>query len=163
MMTQPFKSQYKDLGTEFYTTEETARAIIPYLDTSKRYIEPFDRVGNSKIYSVLKEYGIDIIRLRTDYCKDDDYDGRVIITNPPFISRGGLYSKMARQCDEMYLIMPIFSFNCYTSHRGKDKCHRFSDGWKKQKLFDVIEFDTPKGKKNVSCVFTHWVKKEGKV
>ena len=155
---QPFKKQYGDIDTEFYTTEETVNKLVPFLDKSKRYIEPFDRVGNSKIYSVLKEFGFDIIRKQSDYNPADDYDGRIIITNPPFISRGGLYSKMSRQCDEMFLLMPTFSFNCYTKHRKKDKCRRFSDGWNKLKLFDVNEFDSPNGEKKVSCVFTHWKK-----
>lgn len=158
-MAHPFNQQYSDLNTEFYTTEETVRKLIPFLDKSKRYVEPFDRMGNSQIYRVLKESGFDIVRLGKDYSKDDDYNGRIIITNPPFISRGGLYSKMSRQCEEMYLLMPLFSFNAYTKNRSKDKCRRFSDGWDKQALFPVSEFDTPNGKKKVSCVFTHWKKK----
>lgn len=153
-MTQPFKKQYGDLDTEFYTTEETVRQLIPYLSKNKRYIEPFDRMNNSKIYLVLKEAGFDITRLGKDYDKNDDYDGRVIITNPPFISRGGLYSKMSRQCDEMYLIMPTFTYNCYTSHRGKDKCKRFSDNWDKELLFKVNHFDTPRGGDRILCIYT---------
>lgn len=144
-MTQPFKKQYADLDTEFYTTKETVLQLVPYLDKSKRYIEPFDRMNNSKIYLMLKDLGFDIIRLGTDYNPKDDYDGRVIITNPPFISRGGLYSKMSKQCDEMYLIMPTFSYNCYTKNREKDKCRRFSDNWDKELLFKVNYFDTPSG------------------
>lgn len=157
-MTQPFNKQYAELDTEFYTKEEDVFRIIPFLDKTKKYIEPFDRMENSKIYSVLKDLGFDIVRLGKDYSPTDDYDGRIIITNPPFISRGGLYSKMSRQCDEMYLLMPVFSFNCYTSHREKDKCKRFSDCWHKKKLFDVNEFDTPNGTKKINCVFTHWKK-----
>lgn len=157
---QPFKKQYGDIETEFYTTIETVLELEKFLDKTKRYIEPFDRVGNSKIYTVLKTLGYDIIRLRTDYDPKQDYDGRIIITNPPFISRGGLYSKMSRQCNEMYLIMPTFSWNCYTSHRGKDKCRRWSDEWNKWKLFSVDTFDTTTGTKKVSCVFTHWKKEQ---
>ena len=157
-MSQPFKKQYSELDTEFYTTEETVKQLIPYLSREKRYIEPFDRMNNSKIYSVLKQEGFDIIRLSTDYNPKDNYDNRVIITNPPFISRGGLYSKMSRQCSEMYLLMPAFSFNCYTTHRSKDKCKRFSDLWNKERLFDVKQFNTPTGLKTVNCVFTHWYK-----
>ena len=157
-MSQPFNKQYGDIDTEFYTTEETVKQLIPFLDKTKRYIEPFDRMGNSKIYRILKDNGFDIVRLGTDYSKGDDYDGRIIITNPPFISRGGLYSKMSKQCEEMYLLMPLFSFNAYTKNRSKDKCRRFSDNWIKETLFPVTEFDTPYGKKKVSCVFTHWTK-----
>ena len=159
-MTQPFKKQYGDIDTEFYTTLESVLQLVPYLDKNKRYIEPFDRMGNSKIYAVLKALGFDIVRLRTDYDKNENYDGRVIITNPPFISRGGLFSKMSKQCREMYLIMPVFSWNCYTSHRAKDKCARWSDDWNKEVLFPVGVFDTQVGTKKVSCVFTHWEHKE---
>ena len=159
-MSQPFKKQYGEIDTEYYTTLETVLELKKYLDPTKKYIEPFDRVGNSKIYAVLKALGFDIIHLRTDYNPKEDYEGRVIITNPPFISRGGLYSKMSRQCEEMYLLMPLFSWNCYTSHRGKDKCNRWSDNWEKHKLFSVDTFDTIDGTKKVSCVFTHWNKKD---
>lgn len=156
---QPFSKQYGELDTEFYTTAEDVIRLIPFLDKNKRYIEPFDRMNNSKIYQVLSGIGLDIIRLDSDYSPQDNYDGRVIITNPPFISRGGLYSKMSKQCDEMFLIMPLFTWNCYTSHRSKDKCRRWSDDWHKEKLFNVARFDTPTGEKKVSCVFTHWTKK----
>lgn len=159
-MSQPFKKQYGEIDTEFYTTLESVLQLVPYLDKNKRYIEPFDRMGNSKIYAVLKALGFDIVRLRTDYDKNENYDGRVIITNPPFISRGGLFSKMSKQCREMYLIMPVFSWNCYTSHRAKDKCARWSDDWNKEVLFPVGVFDTQVGTKKVSCVFTHWEHKE---
>lgn len=162
-MTQPFNKQYLlDVNTEFYTKEESVKRLIPFLDKSKRYIEPFDRVGNSKIYSVLKQEGFDIIRLQNNYNKEDNYDNRIIITNPPFISRAGLYSKMSKQCEEMFLIMPLFSFNCYTKNRGKDKCNRWSDNWEKKNLFPVLEFDTPDGTKKVSSVFSHWKKIRGK-
>lgn len=159
-MAQPFKKQYGEIDTEFYTTLETVLELKSFLDLTKRYIEPFDRMGNSKIYAVLKALGFDIVRLRTDYDPAQDYDGRVIITNPPFISRGGLYSKMSKQASEMFLIMPRFSWNCYTSHRAKDKCARWSDNWEKELLFPVENFDTTNGTKKVSCVFTHWTKKE---
>lgn len=155
---QPFNKQYGSLNTEFYTTAADVVSLIPFLDRSKRYIEPFDRMKNSQIYTVLKSVGFDIIRLGKDYAVSDDYEGRIIITNPPFISRGGLYSKMSKQCDEMYLLMPIFSYNCYTSHRSKDKCHRWSDDWSKEELFKVNVFNTPIGQKKVNCVFTHWKK-----
>lgn len=157
-MTQPFRKQYSDLDTEFYTTAGDVVRLIPFLDREKRYIEPFDRMKNSQIYTVLKSIGFDIIRLGKDYDPKDDYDGRIIITNPPFISRGGLYSKMSKQCEEMFLIMPLFSWNCYTSHRAKDKCRRWSDNWTKELLFPVSTFDTASGTKKVSCVFTHWKK-----
>ena len=159
-MAQPFIKQYGDIDTEFYTTEETVKQLVPYLDKTARYVEPFDRAKNSKIYAVLKDLGFDIVRLTKDYDPKDDYDGRIIITNPPFISRGGLYSKMSKQCREMFLIMPTFSFNCYTKHRAKDNCRRFSDLWEKQKLFDVNVFDSPTGTKKVNCIFTHWKHKE---
>ena len=158
-MQKSFSKQYVEKDTEFYTTEETVLKLIPYLDATKRYIEPFNRVGNSKIFSVLKQKGFDIIELQKDYDKSDDYDGRIIVTNPPFISRGGLYSKMSKQANEMFLIMPVFSFNAYTTHRAKDKCHRWTDKWNKKLLFPVKIFDTPTGKKQVYCVFTHWEKK----
>lgn len=63
---------------------------------------------------------------------------------------------MSKQCNEMFLIMPVFSFNCYTKYRNKDNCRRFSDLWDKKLLFSVEEFDTPFGIKKVPCVFTHW-------
>lgn len=88
-----FKKQYGTLDTEFYTTEKTVKKLIPFLDKNKRYIEPFDRKNNSKIYLILKEAGFDITHLTKDYSIEDNYEGRVIITNPPFISRGGALFK----------------------------------------------------------------------
>lgn len=156
MKKQPFIKQYSNNDTEFYTTEESVLKIIPYLDKTKKYIEPFNRKRNSKIYSILRDKGFDICSFSKDYSETDDYDERIVITNPPFISRFRLYSKLSKQCDEMYLIMPSFSFNCYTKYRKKDNCKRFSDDWKKEKLFDVKLFDTPNGPRKINCVFSHW-------
>lgn len=150
-----FSKQYKELNTEFYTQEKYIQMLTYFLDMNKKYIEPFDRNGNSKIYKELKEYGFDIISLNHDFNPNEDYKGRIIITNPPFISRLGLFSKMSRMCSEMYVIMPVFSYNCYTKYRKKDKCKRWIDNWNCEKLFEVNTFDSPDGEKKVNCV---WVK-----
>ena len=37
-MAQPFKKQYGELDTEFYTTEETVKELIPYLDKTSEVL-----------------------------------------------------------------------------------------------------------------------------
>ena len=157
-MLKTFKNQYKELDTEFYTTENTVLQLIPFLDKNKKYIEPFDIKQNSKIYNILKSNGFDIINKTTLFNQNDNYENRIIITNPPFISRLSLFSKLSKMSNEMYLIMPLFTFKCYTSYREKDKCKRWTDNWNKELLFKVKDFDTPNGLKKISCVFTHFIK-----
>lgn len=153
-----FKNQYGRLNTEFYTKKEDVIKMIPFLDKSEKYIEPFNKNGNSQIFEVLKEKGFDIKSLNKDFDDKDNYEGRVIITNPPFISRARLFSRLSKKSEKMFLIMSKFSFNCYTKYRLKDKCRRWCDTWKKEKLFDVSSFNTPNGIKKVECVFTKFEK-----
>lgn len=167
MALRAFSSQYKSPDFEFFTTEEDAARLLMYTDKSKSYICPFDK-KESRIYSVLKSAGYDVVCLddlgveKFEDIQADAFGGRVIVTNPPFDSRKGYYSKMSKLVDEMIVVILPFTFAGYTSHRNRKTApknlRRWSDEFRAEILFPLRTWDRPDGSRvySPSCYFARF-------
>lgn len=96
-----FSTQIKHSNTdEWYTTEESVRLIIPFLNKGgyKRILCPFDK-SESNFVKVLTDNGFDVtyshIETGTDFFDINnlnDYDA--IVSNPPFSKRQAILEKL---------------------------------------------------------------------
>lgn len=100
-MDNKFSQQVKNVinGDEYYTLEKSVRMILPYIEKfrGKKVWCPFDTV-DSNFVKILRDEGWDVVHGHIDTGENFfDYDnplGDIIISNPPFSKRDGIFEKI---------------------------------------------------------------------
>jgi len=151
----------KNNNFEFYTPVEKVEKLLPFLPKDGKYMECFDRGGQSAFYTVLKSNGFDVKILGSYNCElfqeyeqlvlNDEVEKRSIVTNPPFVSKEKFYSRMAAISNgKMWAVMPDLSFRGMTSYHqkklaeGKDIL-AWHDDYTITKRVDIQKWDLPDG------------------
>jgi len=157
-----FQKHDKNNNFEWYTPERYVRKMIPHLDKNQKYVACFDG-DESQIYKVLKSEGFDIINNVIDGVyvpyedlPDSHFEGRHIITNPPFIGPKRYVMKMASRVDVAYIIVPSISYY----NMVKYKTIKWVKDFNISMLVDIQRFVMPDGtEKSTHC---NWLKFERK-
>lgn len=81
---------------ECYTPEYVVEAIVPYLSKDKVVWCPFDK-DDSAFVKVLRKHGFKVVNSHIDYGQDfytyEPKQWDILVSNPPFTNKRGIFSR----------------------------------------------------------------------
>jgi len=152
---------------ELYTTEAAVGKILlepsffAHLMSDTQFICPFDG-DDSNIVKVLRRTKSTVLNNIIDGqyvlyedLPDSHFEGRVMVTNPPFDGKHHA-RKLMERVDEAYLVVPHL-----TAHRiFKGPTPKWCKDYDINLLSNIYKFHTPSGvDRNVHCAWLHVKKK----